>query len=135
MEGQMNAPQLPLILYDERCPLCHRFKQALERVPTLSHYSFVSIDRDEIYEIIPELNRDDCHDRVHLVDQHGKIFSGSDVIDVLIREYPEADKFAWLLDSEAAKKSRDLFYQAVNKCRKLMTKNCKNCGDKHAHLI
>ena len=119
--------QLPLILYDPDCPLCLRFKQGLEFLDKNLH--FVSAREDQIYQDFPELNRQVCLEKVHLITADKKILAGPEVVDFLVETLPGVSKFAWLLDNDQGKKIKDYFYQKVEELRELSTKkdDCKEC--------
>lgn len=118
---------LPVILYDPECPLCLRFKQALQFLD--KDMSFISVREDEIYKDFPELDRQQCLEKVHLITRENTILSGPDVVDYLVKTLPGVSKFAWLLDNEQGKKVKDFFYQKVEELREMTTKkdDCKQC--------
>ena len=71
--------QLPLILFDPECPLCTRFKQGLEYLDKSLH--FESARNDEVYAEFPELIRQNCLDKVHMLTADKRILSGQEVVD------------------------------------------------------
>lgn len=119
--------QLPLILYDPECPLCLRFKQGLEFLD--KNLNFVSARDEEVYREFPELNRQDCLLKVHLITNEKVILKGPEVVDYLVTTLPGVSKFAWLLDNDQGQKIKDYFYQKVEELRELSTKkdDCKQC--------
>ncbi|MCM2349973.1 MAG: DUF393 domain-containing protein [Bacteriovoracaceae bacterium] len=119
--------QLPLILYDPECPLCLRFKQGLHYLD--KSLTFVSAREDEIYEHFPELNRQACLEKVHMLTGDRTILSGPEVVDQLMVTLPGVSKLAWLLDNDQGKKVKDYFYQKVEELRELSAKksDCKQC--------
>jgi predicted DCC family thiol-disulfide oxidoreductase YuxK len=118
---------LPLILFDPECPLCLRFKQGLQYLD--KNLTFVSARDEEIYQAFPELDRQTCLEKVHLITAERTILSGPEVVDYLVQTLPGVSKFAWLLDNEQGKKVKDFFYQKVEELRELSTKkdDCKVC--------
>lgn len=118
--------QLPIILYDPECPLCLRFKQGLQYLD--KNLTFVSARDEEVYGEFPELNRQDCLDKVHMVTSERKILSGPEVVDFLVATLPGVSKFAWLLDNEQGKKVKDFFYQKVEELRELSQKKDSDCN-------
>jgi predicted DCC family thiol-disulfide oxidoreductase YuxK len=117
---------LPLILFDPECPLCLRFKQGLEFLD--KNLTFVSAREEEIYQQFPELNRQTCLEKVHMITKDRKILSGSEVVDYLVQTLPGVSKFAWLLDNEQGKKVKDFFYQKVEELREITKKKEEGCG-------
>jgi predicted DCC family thiol-disulfide oxidoreductase YuxK len=119
--------QLPLILFDPECPLCLRFKQGIQYLD--KNLTFVSARDEEIYQAFPELNRQTCLEKVHLITTERTILAGPEVVDYLVKTLPGVSKFAWLLDNEQGKKVKDFFYQKVEELRELSQKkdNCNQC--------
>jgi predicted DCC family thiol-disulfide oxidoreductase YuxK len=119
--------QLPIILYDPECPLCLRFKQGLEYLD--KSLNFVSAREDRVYEIFPELDRQECLEKVHLITLDKTILAGPEVVDYLVKTLPGVSKFAWLLDNEQGKKVKDFFYKKVEELRELSQKkeDCNSC--------
>ncbi len=121
--------QLPLILFDPECPLCTRFKQGLEYLD--NSLRFESARNDEVYAQFPELSRQNCLEKVHMITKDMKILSGQEVVDELLKTLPGASKFAWLLDNDQGKKVKDFFYQKVEELRDIVKKkngnDCDQC--------
>ena len=119
--------QLPVILYDPECPLCLRFKQGLSFLD--KNLTFVSAREDEVYAHFPDLNRQVCLEKVHMITIEGKILAGPEVVDHLVATLPGVSKLAWLLDNEQGKKVKDFFYQKVEELRELSQKkdDCNQC--------
>lgn len=118
--------QLPVILYDPECPLCLRFKQGLEFLD--KNLTFVSAREEKIYGEFPELNRQECLAKVHMVTSDKTILSGPEVVDYLVKTLPGVSKLAWLLDNEQGKKVKDFFYQKVEELRELSQKKDTDCN-------
>ncbi len=116
---------LPIILYDPECPLCLRFKQGLSYLD--SKLTFVSAREEDVYLAFPELSRQLCLDKVHMITSENVILSGPEVVDHLVKTLPGVSKFAWLLDNEQGKKVKDFFYQKVEELRELSSKK-DSCG-------
>jgi predicted DCC family thiol-disulfide oxidoreductase YuxK len=116
---------LPIVLYDSECPLCLRFKQGLEYLD--KNLNFISARDEAIYTEFPELSRQECLERVHLITEDKKILSGPEVVDYLAARLPGVSKFAWLLDNDQGKKVKDYFYQKVEELRELSTKKSQGC--------
>ena len=116
---------LPIVLYDNECPLCLRFKQGLEYLD--KNLNFISARDEAIYTEFPELSRQECLEKVHLITEEKKILSGPEVVDYLAARLPGVSKFAWLLDNDQGKKVKDYFYQKVEELRELSTKKSQDC--------
>lgn len=117
---------LPLILFDPECPLCVRFKQGLEYLD--KNLNFVSARDEEIYTHFPELSRQACLEKVHLVTADKTILSGPEVVDYLVKTLPGVSKLSWLLENEQGKKVKDFFYQKVEELRELTNKKDSDCN-------
>lgn len=119
--------QLPLVLFDPECPLCLRFKQGLEYLD--KNLTFVSAREDEVYAAFPELDRQACLEKVHLITADRTILKGPEVVDFLVQTLPGVSKFAWLLDNEQGKKVKEFFYQKVEELREITLKKeeCQEC--------
>ena len=119
--------QLPLILFDPECPLCLRFKQGLEFLD--KSLTFVSAREEEVYLAFPDLNRQECLEKVHMVTKEMTILSGPEVVNHLVETLPGVSKLAWLLDNEQGKKVKDFFYQKVEELRELSQKKNSDCDE------
>lgn len=119
--------QLPVVLYDPECPLCLRFKQGLSFLD--KNLTFVSAREDVVYSQFPDLNRQVCLEKVHMITKEGKILAGPEVVDHLVQTLPGVSKLAWLLDNDQGKKVKDYFYQKVEELRELSQKkeDCDQC--------
>ena len=117
--------QLPLILFDPECPLCTRFKQGLEYLDKSLH--FESARSDEVFLQFPELIRQNCLEKVHMITVDKRILSGQEVVDELLKTLPGVSKLAWLLENEQGKKVKDFFYQKVEELREIAKKKDEGC--------
>ena len=116
---------LPLVLYDPECPLCVRFKQGLEYLD--KSLNFVSVHEDEVYTVFPELSRQDCLSKVHLITIDKEILMGPAVVDYLVSTLPGVSKLSWLLDNEQGQKVKNYFYEKVEELRELTHKKQEEC--------
>jgi predicted DCC family thiol-disulfide oxidoreductase YuxK len=117
---------LPLILYDPECPLCVRFKQGLQYLD--GSLNFVSAREEEVYLEFPELSRQACLEKVHMLTANKEILIGPEVVDHLVKTLPGVSKLSWLLDNEQGQKVKDYFYQKVEELRELTTKKDNDCN-------
>ena len=118
---------LPVVLYDPECPLCLRFKQGLEFLD--KNLNFISARDEEIYSAFPELSRQECLEKVHLITEDQKILKGTEVVDYLAGRLPGVSKLAWLLETDQGQKIKDYFYQKVEELRELSKKNSEDCNE------
>jgi predicted DCC family thiol-disulfide oxidoreductase YuxK len=118
---------LPVVLYDSECPLCLRFKQGLEFLD--KNLCFISAREDFIYTEFPELSRQACLEKVHLITEERKILVGPEVVDYLAQKLPGVSKLGWLLDTDQGKKVKEFFYQKVEELRELTNKNHSDCNE------
>ncbi len=116
---------LPLVLYDAECPLCLRFKQGLEFLD--KNLNFVSARDEDIYSVFPELSRQECLEKVHLITEEKKILKGPEVVDYLANRLPGVSKLAWLLETDKGQKVKEYFYQKVEELRELSKKSSEDC--------
>jgi len=118
---------LPLVLYDPECPLCLRFKQGLEFMD--KSLCFISAREEAIYLKFPELIRQECLEKIHMVTLERKILVGSEVVDFLAHQLPGISKLAWLLDNEQGRKVKEYFYQKVEELRELSQRKDGDCNE------
>ncbi|MBL6990929.1 MAG: DUF393 domain-containing protein [Bacteriovoracaceae bacterium] len=118
---------LPILLYDHECSLCQRFRDSLCRLAGNNVVSTVSIHQEEIYEVYPQLDKQLCNEELHLIVDEQTILSGSEALQWLIAKLPGVSKFAWLIESNAGKKSIDFFNEMASKYRKVLLDRCPSC--------
>lgn len=118
---------LPLVLYDPECPLCLRFKQGLEFMD--KSLCFISARNEEIYVEFPELSRQECLEKIHMLTVERKILVGPEVVDFLAHQLPGISKLAWLLDNEQGRKVKEYFYQKVEELRELSQRKDGDCNE------
>lgn len=120
--------QFGVLIYDSECGLCVRFKKAVDLIDLKKQVSFMSIHDPEVYLKYPQLDKEACDEQVHLIKDTGEIIVGADVIEYLIQKLPGVQKFAWLLDSDSAKKASKVFYKKISEMRMMQKRNCYTCG-------
>lgn len=122
-----------VLIYDEECPLCLRFKQGLELMDTSKKLRFIPLQDTHVFKEFPELNLEDCMSQVHLITDERKILKGVEVVDYLLRSLPGVSKLSWLLDSESGKKATQFFYQKVEELRDILKEkeDCNQCPHDH----
>lgn len=80
-----------------------------------------------VYAEFPELSRQACLEKVHLITDEMKIVVGPEVVDYLVKRLPGVSKLAWLLDTDQGKKVKDYFYQKVEELREMSQKQDSDC--------
>ncbi|MDD0854222.1 DUF393 domain-containing protein [Halobacteriovorax sp. GB3] len=114
------------LFFDNECPLCLRFKQALERLPGTEHIQMISIHSEELKNF-PMIDIEECKKQVHLLTEDNDVLVGQDVAEYLIQYIPGVSKFAWLLDTEVGKRAMTKIYRLSEKYRKAVMKTCPSC--------
>lgn len=107
--------------------MCNRFKQILQFMDKDKEINYYSARDEQLYDHFPELQKHECLDTVHCMDEDGKIYKGPDTVIYLTKIIPGIKKHQWLLDTGAGKKAVDLFYSTVNNYRKSKLNSCEKC--------
>ncbi len=89
---------------------------------------FISAREDFIYVEFPELSREACLEKIHMVMPDRSILVGQEVVEYLAGRIPGASKLGWLLDNDQGKKIKDYFYQKVEELRELSQKKDSDCN-------
>lgn len=124
--------KLPILLFDDDCPLCLRFKQSLERLSGHEAITKVSIHDKEVYQVFTQINFESCKESVHFIEVNGEVFKGSDAVQKMIHHLPAVESFGWLADSEVGKKAIQYFHDMAEHYRKQLQKGCRTCKKNHA---
>lgn len=122
-----DSHQLPILLFDSKCPLCVRFKDSLMRLDGAHSITPVSIYNDDIYKQYPFLDRDSCQQEVHFITKDGQVLKGNQAIEHLIKLYPLVNSFSWLIESNMGKKAINYFHQMTDTYRKNLKRKCPSC--------
>lgn len=118
----------PVLIYDEQCPLCKRFKQGLEFMDLKKKIEFRDANDDQTYKDYPQLTQDQCLTEAHFLRENGDLLTGGDIIAEISHYYPGVKKLSWLLESNMGKKVNDYFYKKVEQLRKSSLRGCSGCG-------
>jgi predicted DCC family thiol-disulfide oxidoreductase YuxK len=124
----------PLILFDEECTLCKRFKNSLEKIPGIEEFSLIPLQNEKVFSMFPQLNKEECYETLHLIDGEGNIHKGSSAIAILIEQFPIVSNFSWLVEKDMGKKTLNFFYNVVNKYRKYLKNKCPKCKKERPFL-
>ncbi|MBT3586750.1 MAG: DUF393 domain-containing protein [Halobacteriovoraceae bacterium] len=123
---------LPLLLFDEECSLCNRFKLSLERLEGSDKINMISARNPDIFELFPELDPEQCLIDVHYIDESGQIYLGAEVVSILLKKFPAVSKFAWLLDTSAGQSAVKYFHNMTSYLRReALLKDCPGCKKRH----
>lgn len=117
-----------ILLYDDTCSLCRRFKDALERIPGSEKIQMVSVHDENIYVSLPQLEKNECLKEIHFVDLNLNVFKGKDALTQVIKRFPLAEKFSWLIESGMGQKVINYFNDTAKFYREHLIKDCKNCN-------
>ena len=117
----------PILLYDEKCSLCLRFKQTFERLPGASKVTLVSIYNEDVFHNFPQIDPKHAFQELHYIDENGGVFAGKDALTQLMVEFPLVKKFAWLIESNMGQKALSYFNQVAKNYRDRLIKDCNNC--------
>jgi len=118
---------LPLLLYDDECPMCVRFAQSLKMLDATKSINSVSIYDVGIYKVYPELDMDECEEVIHLIDENHVVLKGPAVLEYLIKTSPAVSKFSWLIERGMGKHALEFFYNRVNDYRNIIKSHCTEC--------
>jgi predicted DCC family thiol-disulfide oxidoreductase YuxK len=116
----------PVIIFDQECPLCVRFKQSLLFLDRGNKFDFVPLQDETIYIKYPILNREECEKDIHILVNEDKFYKGKEALEYLIENYPKVKSFSWLIESESGQKALNFFHDKVSDLRKHL-KNCPRC--------
>ena len=122
--------QLPFIIFDPECPLCVRFKQAIERLAFDIEIKFYPIDDKGLLEEFSFLKEEEIDSEVHLVLENNRAIKGADVISYLASHNNSVKKYAWLLETNVGKKASEAFYHSVNRLRESLHNHCPKCKNR-----
>lgn len=125
----------PILFYDSECPLCVRFKQALEHTQFDIKIDYISLKEKAELSEFDFLNSDELHKEVHLLLSQNplNVLKGEELIAFLAHHNERVKKFAWLLETDVGKKASEVFYHSVNRLRQSLRNHCPKCK-KEAHL-
>jgi predicted DCC family thiol-disulfide oxidoreductase YuxK len=117
-----------IILYDENCSLCKRFKEALERIPGTEKIKMISVHDEYIFNSFPQLDKNECLKEIHFLDSNLNVFKGKDAVTQIIKRFPLAETFSWLVESKMGQKAINYFNEVAKSYREHLIKDCKNCN-------
>lgn len=115
------------IYYDSQCPLCCRYRQAL---------NLLAKDQLEWIDIYtqPEANQAELLSVIHIKLSDGSILRGPEAMETIIKAIPGAERFSWLIDSNSAQKALNIFHETSDRLRRRLMKSCSSCHNKRSSL-
>jgi hypothetical protein len=88
----------------------------------------VSIHDEQIYISFPQLKKEECFKEVHFIDENLIIFKGKEAITQIIKKFPLAEKFSWLIESGMGQNAIDFFNKVAKSFREELNNDCKGCN-------
>lgn len=123
-----------IILFDNKCTLCNRFKTSLERITSPKEVEFLSIHNEETFKRFPKITFENASKEVHLVkiidnekESSESIFKGKEAITEIVKSFPFASKFSWLIESNKGQEAINYFHKKTERYRKILLERCQNC--------
>jgi predicted DCC family thiol-disulfide oxidoreductase YuxK len=120
--------KLPLLIYDDQCPLCVRFKQGLERLDLNHILTYVPLSSESVFKQFPQLDPEICRTKVHFLRTDGGVVTGQEVVVEVVKIIPGVGKLAWLLETDVGKSASSYFLDHVENLRKKLQEKDKSCG-------
>lgn len=118
----------PIVIFDQECPLCVRFKQSLLFLDKGHEFEFIALQEEYLFQKYKILNKSECEKDIHVLLSEDKVLRGSEAISFIISKYSAAKKFSWLIESESGQKAINTFYDKVSQLRTKYKKNCPKCN-------
>lgn len=128
MTERISKYNPPFLIYDEECPLCLRFKQALERSKASQEVNFYPLQDKNLYHDFLFLNPDKTKEQIHFVTKELNVLTGESAIEELIKYDPIVKRISWLVESKMGQKALSIFYKTSDKYRKSLRKRCNLCN-------
>jgi predicted DCC family thiol-disulfide oxidoreductase YuxK len=125
----LDLNRFPILLFDEECSLCLRFKQSVESVAGKERINTISLHNPDVYGRFSFLSKDRCQAELHLLlgDDASDLLCGGDALSYLVNLFPAIKKFSWLIDSGAGQKAVKFFYKTANLYRESLLNRCPGC--------
>ena len=128
-----NPPTLPLLIFDDECPLCVRFTQSIKLTGREHAPAFISLHHPQLSSLYPTLDLEECAQTIHFIDARGVLHKGPEAVSELVKLIPAVHKFAWLIDSAMGQKAVDFFYNSANRMRESLLNRCGACKKNKHH--
>lgn len=76
------------LIYDGTCRFCRRWVDRIRRSDKHGRLDFVPFQSDDLETRFPQLSRDACRQRMHVVDEHGAVSAGAAAGREVLRRLP-----------------------------------------------
>jgi len=81
------------LIYDGHCAFCRRWIERVHRFDRLGRLEMLPYQSADLETRFPDVSRDACVQRIHLVDERGAVFAGAEAAREALRRLPGG----WLL--------------------------------------
>ena len=116
------------LFFDRRCPLCCRFKEAIERWDAAGAIAVVDVVDPETAERFPQVDLEWARRELTVLEPaDGATFQGGEALQRLTRLLPGIRRLAWAYRLPGVTPVVGQLYRAVNRRRKRL---CLHCGEK-----
>ena len=105
------------VFYDSNCSFCTNIKNIIVKLDANNQIKFEALD--------------DGSDKLWAKDADGKEYYSEEVVGAVSRLLPGIKRFAWMFKGKAGEKAEKLFYEGLEKVKKMHMKvtngDCANC--------
>ena len=84
----ISPPAKPVVIYDGACGICAGNLKWLYRLDTLKKFDAMPYQAQDLAQLFPHLNIEDCHNAMHLVFPDGRIYAGTDAFRQIFLRMP-----------------------------------------------
>lgn len=83
------------LIYDGRCGFCRRWERRVRRWDRHDRIETLPFQASDLESRFSDVSREACAERIHLVDEEGRIFAGAEAAREVLRRLPGG--FLWTL--------------------------------------
>ena len=76
------------LIYSGTCVFCRRWAERVQRWDRHTRLEFLPFQAEELSVRFPQVSREACQQRMHLVDEHGRVFAGAAAGREVLRRLP-----------------------------------------------
>ena len=84
----ISRPTKPVVIYDGACGICAGNLKWLYRLDTLRKFDAMPYQAQDLEQLFPHLNIEDCHNAMHLVFPDGRVYTGTDAFRQIFLRMP-----------------------------------------------